>query len=172
MNNRTLDCLKDLPRNSILSTLSTLSHQEQREIRRDSQEHRRVRMPSVDLTKVIFELPHRVTSPRHRHHNHRGGRCQHRLSLHHHNHRLRPLKTLGFWNGPSYSPDGQRTSQWSPQTMMPQHEIVTVARAPSMVRPRALTQLHRWSGLHHEAMRRRRGQRRNHDGSQWSRALS
>jgi hypothetical protein len=104
MNNRTLDCLKDLPRNSILSTLSALSHQEQREIRRDSQEHRRVRMPSVDLTKVIFELPHRVTSPHHRHHNHRGGRRHHRLALHHHNHRLRPLKTLGFWNVPVLFP--------------------------------------------------------------------
>jgi hypothetical protein len=59
------------------NTLSSLSHQKQREITRDSQDQA-VRMPRMDLTDLIVALLHCVAAPCHRRRGCRGGRCHRR----------------------------------------------------------------------------------------------
>jgi hypothetical protein len=100
-------------------------------------------MPSVDLTELIVVLLHRVIGPHHRRRGRRGGRRHRRPTPAHHNHRLRPPQTLGFWSGPRpLPPIGRCTGQWIPRTMMPHHEVVTASRVLSMVGAHALTRLH------------------------------
>jgi hypothetical protein len=56
-----------------------------------------------------------------------------------------------FWSTPCLLPTiDECTDRWSPRTMMPHHEVVTVTRVPSMVGACALTRLHQWLGLRHK----------------------